>query len=82
MKTLKYIIIATVLLATGTAFGAIIAYDYTPVKNATVLNNKYFDENNYKIFRFQDGTKTCYTIEYEVYRGVNNQRNVSLSCVK
>lgn len=82
MKTLKKIAIVMVLLGAGTSFGAIIAYDYTPVKNATILNNKYFDDNLYKVFRFEDNDKTCYTVEYDVYRGVNNQRNVSLSCVK
>jgi hypothetical protein len=82
MKNIKYIIIAIVLLAAGTAFGAIASYTYTSVKNATILNSNYFDDNNYKVFRFEDNSTTCYTVEYEVYRGVNNQRNVSLSCVK
>lgn len=86
MKNLKIAIFSLVLLGAGVSLGAIVAYDYTPTKNNTILNNKYFDENTYKVFRFQDTvgttTSTCYAIEFEVYRGVNNQRNVSLSCVK
>lgn len=81
MKTLKIGLIATILLGAGVAFGVVVAYDYTATTNNSILNNKYFDENNYKVFRFQDGTKTCYILESKIAAGYNNV-NTDITCVK
>lgn len=70
-----------ILLGAGTALGATV-YKYVAVQNTAILTDNYFDDQGYKVFRFQDSTRTCYTLEYKTSDNRTDMRSVSISCTR
>lgn len=76
MKNIKYIVIALVLLATGTAFGAT-AKKVIEILQKDNIANIYVAGGDIQIYKVVDGLNTCY-LSYQGAKGYYH----SLSCVK